>query len=102
MWQALIKKENPTLVYYRERIVKRDKDFQWQGRVHETLAVRGRTEYLDCEIEHHSIKTEYSRRNLEIYQKMESDGEVLSARDRFYYGRELFITGSMWRRWITS
>ena len=83
-------KRNPTLVYYRERIVKRDKDFQWQGRVHETLAVRGRTEYLDCEIEHHSIKTEYSRRNLEIYQKMESDGEVLSARDRFYYGRELF------------
>ena len=58
--------------------------------MHETLAVRGRTEYLDCEIEHHSIKTEYSRRNLEIYQKMESDGEVLSARDRFYYGRELF------------
>ena len=30
------KKRNPTLVYYRERIVKRDKDFQWQGRVHET------------------------------------------------------------------
>lgn len=83
-------KRNPTLVYYRERIVKRDKDFQWQGRVHEAIAVRGRTEYLDCEIEHHSIKTEYSRRNLEIYKKMESDGEVLSARDRFYYGRELF------------
>ena len=48
-------KRNPTLVYYRERIVKRDKDFQWQGRVHEAIAVRGRTEYLDCEIEHHRM-----------------------------------------------
>ena len=35
-------KRNPTLVYYRERIVKRDKNHQWQGRVHEAIAVRGR------------------------------------------------------------
>ena len=35
-------KRNPTLVYYRERIVKRDKNHQWQGQVHEAIAVRGR------------------------------------------------------------
>ena len=95
-------KRNPTLVYYRERIVKRDKDFQWQGRVHETLAVRGRTEYLDCEIEHHSIKrntqeeiSRYIKRwnQMEKYYRQETD---------FIMDESCFITGSMWRRWITS
>ena len=83
-------KSNPTLVYYRERIVKNKRGFLWQGRVHEAIEMRGRVEYLDCEIEHHSIKTEYSRRNLSIYKAMEKKVETFSARDRFYYGRELF------------
>ena len=87
---AFDEKSNPTLVYYRERIVKNRKGFLWKGRVHEAIEAKGRVEYLDCEIEHHSIKTVYSRRNLSIYKLMEKDGETFSARDRFYYGRELF------------
>ena len=87
---AFDEKRNPTLVYYRERLIKNNSGFRWQGRVHEAIQARGKVEYLDCEIEHHIIKTEYSRRNLSIYEMMEKKGEPFSARDRFYYGRELF------------
>ena len=76
--------------YYRERLLKKSSNPIWKGRVHEAIEPSGNIFYSDIEIEHHSIKTEYSRRNLAIYEKQIKDGEALQPRDIFYYGRELY------------
>lgn len=79
-----------TFCYERERLLKRDRGFFWEGRVHEAVAVSGRVERLDICIEHHSRKTSYGDRNLRIYEKMKASGEVFGTRDMFYYARELY------------
>lgn len=76
--------------YYRERLIKKSSNPIWKGRVHEAIEPSGNITYNDIEIEHHSIKTEYSRRNLDIYEKQIESGEELTPRDIFYYGRELY------------
>ncbi len=80
----------PTFLYYRERLLRRDKGFIWKGRVHEAITPCGTIEHLDIYLEHHSTKTTYSKRNLQIYEEMQSAGEPFSPRDLFYYGRELY------------
>ena len=79
-----------TFSYYRERLIKKSLNPIWKGRVHEAIELSGKIIYSNIEIEHHSIKTEYSKRNLNIYQKQIEDGEPLQPRDIFYYGRELY------------
>lgn len=79
-----------TFCYERERLLRRDRGFRWEGRVHEAVAVSGKVERLDICIEHRSQKTSYSHRNLRIYEAMKESGESFSARDMFYYARELY------------
>ncbi len=81
---------NVNFCYERERLLKRERGFRWEGRVHEAIAVSGKVERLSVCIEHHSQKTSYGHRNLRIYEKMKEAGEVFCARDLFYYGRELY------------
>ncbi|MDE5604393.1 MAG: glycosyltransferase family 2 protein [Eubacterium sp.] len=81
---------NSTFSYYRERLIKKSFNPIWKGRVHEAIEPGGSIVYSDIEIEHHSVKTEYSRRNLNIYEQQIKDGEPLLPRDLFYYGRELY------------
>lgn len=83
-------KGKPTFAYYRERLVKRNLNPVWSGRVHEVIEAEGTVEYLDILVEHRSNKKEYSDRNLRIYQEMMQNREELSVRDQFYYARELF------------
>ena len=81
---------NPTFSYYRERLIRRGSFKAWRGRVHETAEYSGSPVYSEIEIHHYSVKTEYSTRNLEIYENQLADGEKLQPRDIFYYGRELY------------
>lgn len=81
---------NPTFSYYRERLIRRGSFKAWRGRVHETAEYSGSPVYSEIEIHHYSVKTEYSTRNLEIYENQLADGEKLQPRDMFYYGRELY------------
>lgn len=76
--------------FYRERLLKRERGFWWRGRVHEAITPSGRVEYLDISVEHRSEKTEYTDRNLRIYEKMKAEGVIFEARDLFYYARELY------------
>ena len=80
----------PVYSYYRERLIRRSIPFLWEGRVHEAIVYQGRTMYSEVAITHRSIKAAYSDRNLAIYEKQIADGGPLSARDAFYYGRELY------------
>ncbi len=81
----------PVFSYYRERLVRLNVPHVWKGRVHEAIACSGRTVYAEgVAVTHQSVKTSYSDRNLRIYERQIQEGEPLSARDRFYYGRELY------------
>lgn len=84
----------PSLVFERERIVRRAAGFFFEGVVHEAMAVSGNVLHEDIAVrhtrEHGGTST---RRNLSIYEKWLARGRTLSARDRYYYARELMACG---------
>lgn len=81
---------NDELVFYRERLLKREKGFQWQNAVHEVIEVKGNIIYQDIQIEHHKEKINDANRNLRIYEKQMKAGKVFHTREMFYYARELY------------
>ena len=81
-----------TGVLRRNRIVKREKNFKWIGKVHEYLAVYGRGLEGDFAIEHGKIKA-YTDRNFQIFKEMEKKNEKFSPRDMYYYANELMDNG---------
>lgn len=80
----------PVFSYYRERIFKRARGFDWRGRVHEAVEYCGRVIYGGAAVTHMSAKKEYGTRNLDIYLLQKRLGEPFSPRDLFYFGRELY------------
>ena len=81
---------NPTFLYYREIIVKNDGTFFWVDPVHEVITPHGNIEYSDIVIYHKKQKETPKRRNLDIYEEQLKQGKGLSARQKFYYARELY------------
>lgn len=71
----------------RYRLVKREKQFQWFGKVHEYLAVFGEIFNSNVAITHKKEK-KVTNRNLKIFQDTVAAGEELSPRDLFYYANE--------------
>lgn len=80
---------NPLFSYYRERLVKNGKGFRWEGRVHEVITPSGNVAYSGIEINHRKQGPGDGDRNLRIYERMIQEGEELTGRSLFYYGREL-------------
>ncbi len=88
----------PTLVFERERIVRRAAGFRFEGAVHEAMAVRGNVWHEPIAVRHTGQHGEASnQRNLRIYEGQIARGETLSARDRYYYARELKSAGQFAR-----
>ncbi len=81
---------NPTFYFERERLVRREAGPVWRGRVHEYMYCPGSRIKVNIAVTHRSVKTVYTTRNLQIYEKMEATGEQFTPRDLFYYGRELY------------
>ena len=77
--------------FYRERILKREREFVWKGRIHEAIAPEGKVVYWKTAVFHKKEKTADTERNIKIYEKMKEKGEKFSPRDLFYYGRELMF-----------
>ena len=65
-------------------------NLRWQGAVHECITPSGRIEYADISVRHMPGIKPTSWRNLMIYEGMRSRGETFSARDAYYYARELY------------
>jgi glycosyltransferase involved in cell wall biosynthesis len=78
--------------FYRERLVKRSRNFQWKEPVHEYLDFSGEVLTTDIKIVHMGSGNN-SPRNLRIYGNMLEQGEKLSARNLYYYAIELFNCG---------
>ena len=93
LYAAAFEDGRPAYTYYRERIFNRASKFEWQGAVHEAIAMRGRVLYSDAKICHKKVKLRDKWRNLNIYRGLISSGRALTSRDKFYYGRELMFCG---------
>lgn len=84
----------PILSFLRERIVKNDGSFRWEGAVHEVIPPHGKLFYAPTRIEHRPVeKAARQGRNLAIYRKKLAADKRLSTRDQFYYARELMFNG---------
>ncbi len=81
--------------YQRERLLKRSKNFKWQGFVHEVIVPSGKIVNTDIEIEHHKEHEYDTARNLKLYQKALKNGAKFSAREQYYYARELFYNNKL-------
>lgn len=79
---------NVTSSLRRNRLVKRSRNFAWQGAVHEYLEVGGFILNSDVAITHSSVRHD-SDRNLHIYETRLAKGESFSPRDLYYYANEL-------------
>lgn len=82
----------PTFSYDRERLMKREKNFQWMGAVHEVIAYSGKLLYSDIAITHRKLGQNDPDRNLRIFEKIKENQE-LDARQQYYYARELYYHG---------
>lgn len=79
----------PALSYYRERIVKRNKNYRWISPIHEVISRSGKVIYEDIAITHKKIHPSDPNRNLRIFEKMKNENYNFDARQTFYYAREL-------------
>lgn len=77
------------LSYYRERLLRREGGFRWEGAVHEAITPRGKILYYDAAVTHAKSGPGDPDRNLRIFEKLISEGKGLSPREQFYYAREL-------------
>lgn len=80
---------NPSFIMKRNRLVKTNCQFKWNGAVHEYLEVNGPIFHSDISIHHVKDRTDTSKRNLLIYEKQLEKGETFTPRDLFYYANEL-------------
>lgn len=76
----------------RNRLLRKDCQFQWVGNVHEYIEVTPPVFESDVCITHKKDK-EYTERNLNIFRKMLADGKPFTPRDRIYYANELYDHG---------
>lgn len=83
-------KDNITLSYFRERIVKRTDKYKWKEPVHEYIEIGGNIVNSDICITHKKEHPTIKGRNLVIYKGLLSKGKTLSPRGLFYYARELY------------
>lgn len=86
---AIDENDNVLLSFRRNRLVKREKLFLWHGAVHEYLDIWGKVIDTDICITHKRVK-EPSNRNLKIYENRIEKGIKFNARDKYYYGKELY------------
>lgn len=73
----------------RNRLVRRDRGFQWIGAIHEYISVYGNVVSADIDIKHNADHTRDTYRNLMIYDKMLASGKEFTTRDLMYYANEL-------------
>jgi len=83
-------KGNVTLSYFRERLVKRDRNFKWVDPIHEYIEANGNLINSDIAITHTKTQSNSANRNINIFKKMIEAGEEFSPRNLFYYARELY------------
>lgn len=81
---------NPSMTYYRERILSNSKNYQWLSPIHEVIIPSGTIIYSDIAITHKKEHPTDVDRNLKIFQGMIAKNIPFDPRQKFYYARELY------------
>lgn len=84
---------NPTWVQDRERLLKREKNYQWVSPIHEVIIPEGEVKHEDICITHKKVNVKNSNRNLHIFEMMEKDGIEFDDRQEYCYAREFYCLG---------
>ena len=79
---------------YRPKLYKRVRQFVWQERIHEAVALEPVVFDSDIEIIH-KPSAGHGSRDLKVFASMVKNGEVLSKRLREIYAKELYIAGAV-------
>ncbi len=79
---------------YRPKLYKRVRQFVWQERIHEAVALEPVVYDSDIEIIH-KPSAGHGSRDLKVFASMVKKEEALSKRLREIYAKELYITGAM-------
>ncbi len=79
---------------YRPKLYKRVRQFVWQERIHEAVALEPVVFDSDIEIIH-KPSAGHGSRDLKVFASMVEKGEPLSKRLREIYAKELYITGAL-------
>lgn len=87
---------NVTMSQLVERLLKRECGFKWIGRVHEYIPQQEKTNTVfrsDIQIDHRCDEdsSDSNERNIRILETMMLEGEELTPREKYLYGRELRI-----------
>jgi len=85
--------DKPSLVFYRERIVKNCINARFKGVIHEVIIPFGIIQYTDVEIEHRKIGQGDPKRNLKIYRYHLNKEKFLQPRDLYYMAKEYYYLG---------
>ena len=90
--------ENNTIysfdIEYRPKLYKRVRQFVWQERIHEAVALEPVVFDSDIEIIH-KPSAGHGSRDLSVFASMVKNGENVSKRLREIYAKELYITGKI-------
>ena len=84
-----------TLSYERERILRANAGFWFEGEVHEAVPPRGKIMRGRAAVSHRKLCVKSSTRNLDIFENMRRRGVVFSPRNCYYYARELRFAGRL-------
>lgn len=86
---------NAILVQERERLLKREKNYQWVSPIHEVIIPKGEIKYTDIIVTHKKEEVKDINRNLNIFEKMKKDGIPLDDRQQYCYAKELFFLNNI-------
>lgn len=84
-----------TLSYERERILRANAGFWFEGEVHEAVPPRGKIIHGRAAVSHRKLCVKTSTRNLDIFENMRRRGVIFSPRNCYYYARELRWAGRL-------
>jgi len=79
--------------FFRERIIKNNMSYKWEGFVHEVIPIKGNVLHSNICIHHNKKQIIYTKRNLILYEKALKRNVVFTNRDNYYYARELYYHG---------
>lgn len=80
----------PTFSYFRERIMKRNKNYRWIGAIHEVISPSGTILHSELAVSHQKTHPNEPGRNLRIFEKLLAEEKQLDPRQTYYYARELY------------
>lgn len=81
---------NCTIMQKRERILKREKNYQWISPIHEVIVPTGNIQDVDITVTHKKEEIKDLERNLKIFKKMVEEGKELDDRQEYAYAKELY------------